>query len=213
VRLRAPERVADVVRAAYPEVVAGEGRADAWVVGPGLGTGDRALALLREVLATDVPVVVDADGLTLLAQHRDLLDRAAPTVLTPHTGEFERLTGIARDDANADRVAVTREAARDLGAVVLLKGSVTVVSDGERAFLNPSGTSLLATAGTGDVLAGIVGARLSAGVDDVAVAVAEAAWQHGMAARLAGGDPPAAITALDVAERLPEAARIALAGC
>jgi hydroxyethylthiazole kinase-like uncharacterized protein yjeF len=191
------------VRAAYPEVVAGEGRADVWVVGPGLGRDDRARGLLREVLATDVPVVVDADALTLLAADLGLLERDAPTVLTPHTGEFARLTGVARADAEADRLAVAVRAARDLGAVVVLKGRATVVTDGTRTYVDPVGTPDLATAGTGDVLAGAVGAALTqaAGAETVAAAV----WLHGLAARLAGGP----LTALDVAERLPDALRIA----
>ena len=212
VRLRAPQGAADAVRAAYPEVVAGVGRADAWVVGPGLGTDDRALDLVREVLATDAFVVVDADAITLVAEHPDLLKRDAETVLTPHTGEFERLTGISREDAERDRVGVTVRAARDLGATVLLKGRTTVVSDGTRTYLNPTGTSWLATAGTGDVLAGVVAAFLSRAEMDAAYATALAAWLHGMAARLAAGEGRgAAITALDVAERLRDAARIALA--
>jgi hydroxyethylthiazole kinase-like uncharacterized protein yjeF len=210
VRLRSDASVADAVRVAYPEVVAGEGRVGAWVVGPGLGTDDAALSVLREVLASDVPVVVDADGLTLLAKHPDLLRRNAPTVLTPHTGEFERLTGVPRADAEADRLGVTRRAAADLGAVVLLKGTTTVVAgpDGT-AYVDPTGTPWLGTAGTGDVLAGAVAALLSRG-EDAAYDTARAAWLHGMAARLAAGTPGAAITALDVAERLPDAARIAL---
>lgn len=213
VRLRAPGAVADLVRGAYPEVVAGEGRADAWVVGPGLGTDDGALALLREVLATDVPVVVDADGLTLLAAHKDLLERDAPTVLTPHTGEFERLTGIPRADAEADRVGVAVQAAKDLGAVVLLKGRGTVVAGPGWTYVDPTGTPWLGTAGTGDVLAGVLGALLTRGADDVAFTAACGVWLHGMAGRLAAGAPGVSITALDVAERLPEAARIALVPC
>jgi hydroxyethylthiazole kinase-like uncharacterized protein yjeF len=212
VRLRSDAAVADAVRAAYPEVVAGEGRVDAWVVGPGLGTGDAALTVLRDVLATDAPVVVDADGLTLLAKHPELLRRPAPTVLTPHTGEFERLTGIARAEAEADRLGVTRRAAADLGAVVLLKGTTTVVAAPEgTAYVNPTGTPWLGTAGTGDVLAGAIAAVLSRPQEDAAYATACAAWLHGLAGRLAAGSPGAAVTALDVAERLPDAARIALA--
>lgn len=215
VRLRSDAAVADAVRLAYPEVVAGEGRVDAWVVGPGLGTDGAALGVLRDVLASDVPVVVDADGLTLLAKHRDLLRRNAPTVLTPHTGEFQRLTGVPRHEAEADRLGVTRKAAADLGTVVLLKGTTTVVAapDGV-AYVNPTGTPWLGTAGTGDVLAGAIAAVLSRQREgDVAYPVAAAVWLHGLAGRLAAGTPGAAVTALDVAERLPEAARIALSAC
>ncbi|HVF05202.1 MAG TPA: NAD(P)H-hydrate dehydratase [Frankiaceae bacterium] len=211
VRLVAPGPVADLVRAAYPEVVAQDGHANAWVVGPGLGTDERALGLLREALATNAPVVVDADAITLLAQHRELLRRDPPTVLTPHTGEFERLTGVKRDDAESDPIGVARAAAADLGCVVLLKGPTTVVSDGRVAVLVPTGTPWLATAGTGDVLAGVIGSFLVGGGRDTVTATAAAAWLHGMAARVAAGEPGAAITAHDVAERLPDAARIAVA--
>lgn len=206
VRLLAPAPVADLVRAAYPEVVAADGRADVWVVGPGLGSG--AAEAVREALESDVPVVLDADALTIVSEHREWLKRDAPTVLTPHTGEFERLTGVARAAAEADRAGVTREAARDLGAIVLLKGTATVVSDGTRTLLNPTGTPWLGTAGTGDVLSGVVGAFLTRG--DPLMAAGAAAWLHGFAGRLAAGSPGAAVTALDVADRLQEAARIAL---
>jgi NAD(P)H-hydrate repair Nnr-like enzyme with NAD(P)H-hydrate dehydratase domain/NAD(P)H-hydrate repair Nnr-like enzyme with NAD(P)H-hydrate epimerase domain len=206
-------RLRSEVRVPFPEVVSGKGRVDAWVVGPGLGTDDAALDVLRDVLASDVPVVVDADGLTMLSAHRDLLrSRTAPTVLTPHTGEFERLTGVSREDAEKDRLGVTLRAAADLGAVVLLKGRTTVVAapDGT-AYVDPAGTPWLATAGTGDVLAGAIGALLSRDTHDAALAAARGAWLHGLAARLAAHG--AAVTALDVAESLPEAARIALTAC
>lgn len=211
VRLLAPRAVADAVRAAYPEVVAAERggdlpRADAWVVGPGLGDDKDSV---RAVLATGAPVVVDADAIALAP--RDLLHERV--VLTPHTGEFERLTGVPRADAERDRLGVTARAAADLGCTVLLKGLATVVAspDGAR-WVNPTGTPSLATAGTGDVLSGIVAALLSRGTAAVDAAVA-GAWLHGMAARVAAGRPGAAVTALDVAESLPEAARIALVPC
>lgn len=204
VRLLAPPSVAQRVS---PEVVVAERdgdlpRADAWVVGPGLGDD---LDVVERVLATDVPVVVDADALRCVKR----VDRSAPTVLTPHTGEFERLTGIVRADAERDRLGAARRAASDIGAIVLLKGRTTVVAapDGE-TYVNPTGTPWLGTAGTGDVLSGVVGAFLSR-ADDPARAAAAAAWLHGLAGRLAAGDPAAAVTALDVAERLPDAARVA----
>lgn len=208
VRLLAPRSVADAVRAAYPEVVAAERggdlpRADAWVVGPGLGDDKDAVAA---VLATGLPAVVDADAIALVREWRPDL------VATPHTGEFERLTGVTRDEAGRDRLGVATRAARDLGATVLLKGTTTVVAapSGE-AYVNPTGTSVLATAGTGDVLSGVLGALLTR--MPPAEAAAAAAWLHGLAGRLAAGDPAVAVTALDVAERLPDAARIALAAC
>ena len=101
------------------------GRVQAWVIGPGLGTGHAESATLRAVLATDLPVIVDADALTILSRHFDLVSiPVAPTVLTPHAGEFERLTG---QPPGADRVAAAR-LADDLGATVLLKGNVTVIA-------------------------------------------------------------------------------------
>lgn len=209
VRLLAPRAVADPVRAAYPEVVAAERtgdlpRADAWVVGPGLG--DEARDAVEAALATGRPVVADADAI------QPGLAYGPHVVVTPHTGEFERLTGVPRDEAERDRLGAARRAAREHGCVVLLKGATTVVAGPDGAWVSPAGTPLLATAGTGDVLSGVVGALLSRG-GDVATAAAAGAWLHGVAARLAGGDPPVAVTALDVAERLPDAARIALAAC
>jgi hydroxyethylthiazole kinase-like uncharacterized protein yjeF len=211
VRLVAPRAVADAVRAAYPEVVAADPdgdlpRAGAWVVGPGLGDDKDAVA---RVLAAGTPVVVDADAIALV--DRDAL--RPDVLLTPHTGEFERLTGVPRADAEAGRLGAARRAAQDLGCAVLLKGTTTVVAapDGT-AYVNPTGTPYLGTAGTGDVLSGVAGALLSRS-HDAALAGAAAAWLHGLAGRLAAGDPAVAVTAIDVAEALPEAARIALGAC
>ncbi len=102
-------------------------RVQAWVAGPGMGTGDDSAELLAAVLATDLPVLVDADGLTILAEHRDLLRPAAPTLITPHAGELSRLTGADPADIEAQRLTHAREAARSLGVTVLLKGSTTVI--------------------------------------------------------------------------------------
>src|SRR5947209_6921210 len=116
---------ADAVRAAWPETIvtsgrpSDAGRVQAWVVGPGMGTDADAHSVLAELLATDLPVLVDADGLTLLAQDQDLVrGRSAPTVLTPHDREFERFGTPIGDD----RIGATRRLAAELGAVVLLKG-------------------------------------------------------------------------------------------
>ncbi len=126
---------AEGVRAAWPEAVvtagrpADAGRVQAWVVGPGMGTDDDARSVLAEVLATDLPVVVDADALTLLAADPGLArDRAAPTVLTPHDREFARFGW----GLGADRIGAARAAAADLGVTVLLKGDATVVADAGR---------------------------------------------------------------------------------
>ena len=201
------------VRAAWPEAIVTEGRpadagrVQAWVVGPGMGTDDDARSVLAEVLATDLPVLVDADALTMAAQDPDLVRRrSAPTVLTPHDREYARF-GAARgggaggDAVGDDRVGAARRLAADLGAVVLLKGDATVVagSDGT-AYVNATGTPWLATAGTGDVLSGITGALLATGLPaDEAAAVA--AHVHGLAGQLAAEDGP--LIAGDLIRRLP----------
>ena len=180
------------VLAHWPEVIASPtpaatGRVQAWVVGPGLGTEETGAAALWFALETDLPVLVDADGLTILAAHPDLLaSRRAPTVLTPHAGEFARLAGAPPGD---DRVGATRKLADALGATVLLKGNVTVIADpGGPIYLNPAGQSWAATAGSGDVLSGIIGALLAAGLP-TAEAAAAAAFVHAHAAALSAADP------------------------
>lgn len=196
----------EVVRR-WPEVIATEevtraGRVQAWVAGPGMGTDGAAADRLREVLAAGVPVLVDADGLTLLAARPWLLAgraaRGAATVLTPHEGEFARLFPDL-DPAGPDgRLGAARAAAARCGAAVLLKGNRTVIArpDGA-AYVNPSGSPYLATAGSGDVLAGLAGALLSAGLEP-ALAAALAAYQHGMAGqRAAAAGRPGASALLE----------------
>ena len=201
---------ADGVRAAWPEaiVTAGRptdaGRVQCWVVGPGTGTDDGARSVLAEVLATDLPVVVDADGLTMLAEQPGLVrGRAGHTLLTPHDREFARFGSEVGDD----RVAAARRLAADLGATVLLKGDATVVADPDgTVFVNGTGTPWLATAGTGDVLGGIAGAILAqherTGLSP-GEAGATAAHLHGRAAQLAAERGP--LLAGDLIRRLPEA--------
>jgi hydroxyethylthiazole kinase-like uncharacterized protein yjeF len=177
-----------------PEVVAAPtvsavGRVQAWVVGPGLGTDEAGAAALWFALDTDLPVIVDADALTILAAHPDLVaKRDAPTVLTPHAGEFARLAGHPPGD---DRVAATRRLADAFGATVLLKGNVTVIAEPGSAghvYLNPAGQSWAATAGSGDVLSGVIGALLAAGLP-TGEAAAMAAFVHARAANLSAADP------------------------
>jgi len=180
------------VLAHWPEVIASPtpaaaGRVQAWVVGPGLGTDDTGAAALWFALDTDLPVIVDADGLTMLAAHPELVvNRDAPTVLTPHAGEFARLAGAA---PGKDRVGACRKLADALGATVLLKGNVTVIAGpGGPVYLNPAGQSWAATAGSGDVLSGMIGALLAAGLP-AAEAAAAAAFVHARAAALSAADP------------------------
>ena len=177
----------------WPEVViasspAATGRVQAVVVGPGLGTDEAALETLTYALRTDLPVIVDADGLTVLAAHPHLvLGRAAPTVLTPHAGEYARLAG---EPPGVDRVAATRRLATTFGATVLLKGNVTVIAEAHsgQVYLNPAGGSWAATAGSGDLLSGIIGALLAAGLP-AAQAAASGAFVHARAANISAADP------------------------
>jgi len=180
------------VLAHWPEVIASPtpaaaGRVQSWVVGPGLGTDETGAAALWFALETDLPVLIDADGLTILAAHPDMLaSRRAPTVLTPHAGEFARLAGAPPGD---DRVGATRKLADAFGATVLLKGNVTVVADpGGPVYLNPAGQSWAATAGSGDLLSGMIGALLAAGLPP-SEAAAAAAFVHARAAELSAADP------------------------
>ena len=185
---------ADDVVSHWPEVVIAPsapaaGRVQAWVVGPGLGTDEAALMALTFALNSDLPVIVDADGLTVLAAHPHLVTaRAAPTVLTPHAGEYARLAG---EPVGEDRVAAARGLAAAFGATVLLKGNVTVIAGaGPRhpVYLNPAGDSWAATAGSGDVLSGIIGALLAAGLAPVDAAAC-AAFVHARAANASAADP------------------------
>jgi hydroxyethylthiazole kinase-like uncharacterized protein yjeF len=199
------------------------GRVQAWVAGPGMGTDAAALDRLAGILATNLPVLIDADGLGLLASHRDLLPRAAPTLLTPHAGELSRLLRADPADVAARRLEHARRAAAEFGACVLLKGSTTVVAPPHNldpVLINTTGSSWLATAGTGDVLSGLAGALLAQGLAAPQAAVA-AAYLHGLAARIAaatadrglsgvaGGEAP--IGASDVVAAL-HAAFLAVAG-
>jgi NAD(P)H-hydrate epimerase len=161
-------------------------RAKALVVGPGLARSDETRVCTRR-LAAAAPqaLVLDADGLYALGQNRHahaiIADRRAPTLLTPHEGEFRRLSG---SPVGADRLASARDLASATGATVLLKGSTTVVADpGGHAIFSTAGDSRLATAGTGDVLSGVAGAFLAQGLDALRAGAA-AAFVHGAAGHL-----------------------------
>ena len=199
VRYVGDDEPAALVRARWPEVVVGEGRVQAWTVGSG-GGGDAAARLERAV-ADGVPLVVDADALDALRRPPGSTP-APPLLLTPHAGELARLVGADRADVEARRLHHAPAAARDLDAVVLLKGSTTVVARPDGLVrVNPTGTPALATAGSGDVLAGLCGALLAGGLDPFD-AGSVAAWLHGLAGRLAaeGGRP---VSAADVLGALP----------
>ncbi|MGW6944907.1 bifunctional ADP-dependent NAD(P)H-hydrate dehydratase/NAD(P)H-hydrate epimerase [Streptomyces xanthophaeus] len=194
---------AEAVLARYPETLIGPGRVQAWVAGPGLGEG-RA-GEVADLLAQDVPVLVDADGLRGLDPEL-LRTRSAPTLLTPHAGEAAALLEVPRESVEAGRLSAAAALARRYGATVLLKGSTTLIaSGGGPVRVNPTGTAWLATAGSGDVLSGLAGSLLAAGLSGPD-AGAVAAYLHGLAARHAAGSAPGTpILAHEVAEALPKA--------
>jgi hydroxyethylthiazole kinase-like uncharacterized protein yjeF len=213
VRVVTQDVPAQAVRARWPEAVLSSdleqtGRVQAWIAGPGMGTTDDAGARLEYVLGSDVPVLVDADGLTLLTRLRDALARrTAPTLITPHAGELARVLGDGTDAAavEAHRLEYARRAAAELGSTVLLKGSTTVIAYADGPVLvNPTGTAWLATAGSGDVLSGLAGALLAQGLATQEAAIA-GAYLHGLAGRLAADGAP--IGALDIVDALPAAIR------
>jgi ADP-dependent NAD(P)H-hydrate dehydratase / NAD(P)H-hydrate epimerase len=191
---------AATVRAARPDVV-GEGRVQAWVVGS--GTDRDAEAHLAAALDDEVPVVVDADT---LAKVRGPLP--VPAVLTPHAGELAAMTGADRADIEARPLSHARAAAERYGAVVLLKGRRTLVAGAAGVRVTTTGVPWLATAGAGDVLAGLVGSLLAAGLTPYDAA-SVGSWLHGAAATLASRGGP--ITAGDLARALPETVRQVLA--
>lgn len=225
VRFAGAPHPAGQVRARWPECVVSElegaavvqaGRVQAWVVGPGLGTDGRAAETVEAVLAQDVPVLVDADALTVCAQHPGWLRRrSAPTLLTPHDREYARLrpgpgATAGEDPVGADRIGAARRLAEDLGVTVLLKGDATVVVGGPGpARVNATGSPVLASAGTGDVLAGGAGALLAQGLSAVD-AGSVAAHLHGRAGALSADG--ATTTALGVlaswSDAVREAARL-----
>jgi len=185
---------ADAVRAAHPEVVAGEGRVQAWVVGSGGDT--EAAQALGASLADDVPLVVDADALQHLPER---LDR--PTLLTPHAGELAAMLGVERAEVESDQLASARRAADRWGATVLLKGHHTLVAEpGGRVRVTTAGTPWLAVAGAGDVLGGLCGALLAAGLTPYD-AGSVGSWVHGAAATWASGGGP--LSAPRVAAAIP----------
>ncbi len=175
-------------------------RAGALALGPGLGRGPRRKELVRSLLEEiDLPAVVDADALFEL----EPVERDAATVLTPHAGELARLLGTDSAWVGAHRLAAARKAAERFDAVVLLKGPDTIVASREGGVVvSDRGTAALATAGTGDVLTGILGAFLAKGVEPV-MAAAAAATAHGRAAELAHHE--VGLVASDLLETLPAA--------
>ena len=185
-------------------------RAAAGVVGPGLGRDHDALQLAREVVAKiEAPLVIDADGLNAFAARLgELRTRRAPTILTPHAGELGRLFECDAEEVDANRLGSAREAAEAAGAIVVLKGDDTIVTDGERVAVNVASAPALATAGSGDVLSGIIAAFLARGLEPFAAACA-AVVGHARAGRAAAARVGAAesVIATDVIDAVPAGIR------
>lgn len=176
-----PDRDGKLSAAALPEILKRLPQMDAVLIGPGLGQSEGTLAVLRAVLENAAcPVVVDADGINLLAKHKDVVrGRTNPTILTPHDGEFRRLGGVISED----RMAAAAEMARELSCIVLLKGHRTCITDGVEGYRNLTGNPGMAVGGSGDVLAGMITALLGQGIAPLEAAAA-AAWIHGAAGDL-----------------------------
>jgi hydroxyethylthiazole kinase-like uncharacterized protein yjeF len=181
--------------------------ADAIAIGPGLTTNEQTVTFVREVVRrSPVPIVLDADGLNAFSGDGSALARrASEAVLTPHVGEFTRLTGVKARDLDADRPAHVRALASQAEAVVLLKGSRTLIAEPQgRLLVNATGSPILATAGTGDVLTGMIGGLLARGVGP-AESAAAAAYLHGLAGLFAGRDLGEGAVAGDVLDRVADA--------
>ena len=176
-------------------------RATALAIGPGLGKGRSQEELVKAVLSSvDLPIVVDADGLNVLSSDPTVLsERDGACVITPHPAELARLMGGSVEDIQTDRVAAAERAASRFGCVVLLKGFRSIIAGGDRLVVNPTGGPSLATAGTGDVLTGVVATFLAQGLEAFDAAVA-GAYVHGLAGDISGEE---GVVAGDVADSLP----------
>lgn len=153
-------------------------RMDAVLIGPGLGISEGTSQIVQYILKeAKCPVVLDADGISIAASHKDILrERTSATVLTPHAGEFSRLTGTIP----TDRVSNAKDAARDMNVIMVLKGHETVITDGKCCYINNTGNPGMAVGGSGDVLAGVIVSLLGQGVDPLQSAAC-GVWLHGAA--------------------------------
>jgi len=197
--------------AEFKEVCSGK---TALAIGPGLGFSDASAALIKTVLCESLlPVVLDADALTQLAANPDILPRNRPqTVLTPHPGEMARLLKCTTEDIQNRRLAAAAELAVEYGVYVVLKGAATVIAGPDGVFaLNSSGNALLATAGSGDLLTGIIGSLLAQGLKTPA-AVQAGVFLHGMIAdQLLASGFRYGVTAVDLEKALPQTLSLLLA--
>lgn len=180
-----PEADGKLSADAVPEIQERLEKMDAALIGPGLGQSEGTFRVVKAVLENfPKPVVVDADGINVLRTHKDILrGRTAPTILTPHEGEFARLGGVITED----RAASAQALAGDLGCIVLLKGHETIITDGKHTYVNRTGNPGMAVGGSGDVLSGILASLLGQGIAPLEAAAC-GAWLHGAAGDLCAGE-------------------------
>ena len=180
-----PEADGKLSADAVPEIQERLEKMDAALIGPGLGQSEGTFRVVKAVLENfPKPVVVDADGINVLRTHKDILrGRTAPTILTPHEGEFARLGGVITED----RAASAQALAGDLGCIVLLKGHETIITDGKHTYVNRTGNPGMAVGGSGDVLSGILVSLLGQGIAPLEAAAC-GAWLHGTAGDLCAGE-------------------------
>lgn len=181
---------------------------DIVVLGPGLSLNEETSELVRELAqAIEKPLIIDGDGITAVCKDLDIIrKRSAPTILTPHMGEMSRITGKTVRDIDENKVMIVQAAAKELGAVIVLKGAHTLIGyPDERVFINVSGNSGMATAGSGDVLTGTIAAMFGLGLD-IFDAVRKGVYIHGVSGDLASIDiGEDGMTAQDILEYLPRA--------
>lgn len=196
-----PDADGRLSRNAIPEILNRLPAMDAVLIGCGLGQSEDTLEVVRAVLAhAACPVVLDADGINVVAAHKDILrGRKAPTILTPHDGEAARLCGTV----GQDRIACAKAMAKDLGCIVLLKGHRTVITDGQTVYVNHTGNPGLAVGGSGDVLAGMIVSLAGQGISPLEAAAC-GAWLHGAAGDLCADElGQYAMLPTDMLEALP----------
>jgi len=182
------------------------GKADAVVIGPGIGLAEETRELVRAFVARcEKPMVIDADGLKAVAEDLDVL-KGRLFVLTPHAGEFSVLFGVKPSEGLMERAKLVKEKAGEIGGVILLKGSHDVISDGEAWKYNRTGNRGMTTGGTGDVLAGLVGALLALGNSPLRAA-SVGAFLNGLAGDMVKEELGENFTALELAKRIPKAVK------
>lgn len=173
-----PDKDGKLSAEGIPEILQRLPQMDAVLIGPGLGQSEDTFQVTEAVLQNAVcPVILDADGINVLAGHMDILrDRHHPTILTPHAGEFSRIC----EKITPDRVFCAAAFARENGCILLLKGHETVITDGDESYVNRTGNPGMAVGGSGDVLAGVIASLTGQGINPL-LSAACGAWLHGAA--------------------------------